>query len=105
MKQLLLELLERAIDESTRSRAQAVDKSDFPALRLYGSGAIFDSMQLVNFLVLVEQMIDDELGRAVSLTSEKAVSMRISPFSSISTLLRFIEGELESGAEEVTAVA
>jgi hypothetical protein len=38
MNQTLLELLERAIDESTRSRDQPVDKSDFPALRLYGTG-------------------------------------------------------------------
>jgi hypothetical protein len=62
-------------------------------------------MQLVNFLVLVEQMLDDDLGHAISLTSEKAVSMRISPFSSISTLIRFIEGELAAESGDVSAVA
>ncbi|HWO10893.1 MAG TPA: hypothetical protein VNN80_15470 [Polyangiaceae bacterium] len=98
MQATILEILERAIDDSTRTRTPPVDKSDFLGLRLYGTGAIFDSMQLVNFLVLVEQMLDDDLNVNVSLTSEKAVSMRVSPFSSVKTLARFIQDELPPAA-------
>lgn len=90
----LVALLGHAIDNATRTRAAPVDRSDFLNLRLYGTGAIFDSMQLVNFLVLVEQMLEDELGHVVSLTSEKAVSRRVSPFASIRTLVEFIREEL-----------
>lgn len=94
MANTILTILERALDQSTRTRAALVDKSDLLNVRLYGSGAIFDSMQLVNFLLLVEQTIDDEIGKVVSLTSDKAVSRKVSPFTSIGTLLAFIEGEL-----------
>jgi hypothetical protein len=90
----LIALLGHAIDSATRTRETPVDRSDFMNLRLYGSGAIFDSMQLVNFLVLVEQMLEDDLGCVVSLTSEKAVSRRVSPFASIRTLVEFIREEL-----------
>ncbi|WP_437775064.1 hypothetical protein [Sorangium sp. So ce1097] len=69
-------------------------------LALYGSGGVFDSMQLVNFLVLVEQKIDDEMSQAVSLTSEKAVSMRVSPFASVRRLIDFIADELSEAKTE-----
>ncbi|WP_437630547.1 hypothetical protein [Sorangium sp. So ce854] len=69
-------------------------------LALYGSGGVFDSMQLVNFLVLVEQKIDDEMSQAISLTSEKAVSMRVSPFASVRRLIDFIADELSEAKTE-----
>lgn len=98
MSTSLLQILESSVDEINKTRKRPIDKSDFINVRLYGAGAVFDSMQLVNFLVLVEQRIADTLDQFVSLTSEKAVSMRVSPFSSVRTLLQFIESELALAA-------
>ncbi|MGN5378591.1 hypothetical protein ACQ4WX_17470 [Streptomyces lasalocidi] len=52
-------------------------------------------MYLVAFLSAVEESLEDEFGVEVSLTSEKAVSRRVSPFSSVRRLIGFIEEELE----------
>lgn len=89
-----MQVIEQALQQTNRTRENKIDLSNLSSVRLYGGGGVFDSMQLVNFLVLVEQLVDDEFGQAIALTSEKAVSMRVSPFSSTTTLAAFIEGEL-----------
>jgi hypothetical protein len=59
-------------------------------------------MQLVNFLARIEEAIEDEFDVEISLTSEKAVSQQISPFSSGRRLIEFTIGELEEAGVDVT---
>lgn len=98
MKDRLLGILDSAVDETNRRRVEKIDRTNLADLRLYGSSGVFDSMQLVNFLSLVEEKLEDELGLAVSLTSDRAVSRRISPFSSVRHLIDFIQEEAASGS-------
>ena len=58
--------------------------------RLIGSSSIFDSMELVSFIVEVEQFLDEEYGFEIQLASEKAMSRRSSPFISLKSLYDFI---------------
>ena len=62
--------------------------------KLFGSSSIFDSMELVQFIVEVEQFIQDEFGLEIDLTSEKAMSRRTSPFMNIKSLVIFIKEEI-----------
>lgn len=89
-------LIRLAFDElnSTRSDDERFPVSNLDSVSLYGSDGIFDSMHLVSFLAILEQTIEDELGIEISLTSEKAVSQRVSPFSSVVNLIAFIDGEV-----------
>lgn len=64
---------------------------------LIGSNRILDSMGLVNIIVDIETAFLDE-GVELSLTSETAMSGRISPFRSIGSLCSFIARQL--GVEE-----
>ena len=61
--------------------------------KLFGSMSIFDSMELVQFIVEVEQFLHDEYEIEIELTSEKAMSRRTSPFKSIKSLEIFIKEE------------
>jgi acyl carrier protein len=61
--------------------------------RLIGTSSVFDSMELVQFIVEVESLLDDEFDIEIELTSEKAMSRRNSPFISINTLIKFILDE------------
>lgn len=63
-------------------------------IRLFGANSVFDSMELVQFIVEVEQFLDDEYGIEIELTSDKAMSRRTSPFISIKTLNNFIQEEI-----------
>tara|TARA_X000000368_G_scaffold177679_1_gene140127 strand:- start:4730 stop:5023 length:294 start_codon:yes stop_codon:yes gene_type:complete len=58
--------------------------------RMIGTSSIFDSMELVTFIVEVEQLLDDEYDFQTQLASEKAMSRRTSPFISLSTLSQYI---------------
>lgn len=89
-------LAESALAElnSTRSDDEKFCVGNLASTSLYGSDGIFDSMHLVSFLAILEEKIEDELGIEISLTSEKAVSQRVSPFSSFANLFAFIDGEV-----------
>ena len=62
-------------------------------IRLIGTSSIFDSMELVQFIVEVESLLDEEFELEIELTSEKAMSRRNSPFISINTLTEYIVDE------------
>ncbi len=64
---------------------------------LIGSNKIMDSMGLVNNIVDIETAFLDE-DVEISLTSEAAMSGRISPFRSVGALCNFIARQL--GIEE-----
>lgn len=64
---------------------------------LIGSSRILDSMGLVNVIVDIETAFLDE-DIEISLTSETAMSGRISPFRSVGSLCNFIARQL--GMEE-----
>lgn len=64
---------------------------------LIGSGRVLDSMGLVNVVVDIETAFLDE-DVEISLTSEAAMSGRISPFRSVGSLCNFIARQI--GIEE-----
>ena len=53
---------------------------------LLGEGGAVDSLGLVRLVMAVEQKIEDAFGVPVSLTDEKAMSQRNSPFRSVGAL-------------------
>lgn len=57
---------------------------------LFGDGG-FDSMGLVQFIVIVEERIEDTCGVELRLASDKAMSQRRSPFATTGALAAFIE--------------
>lgn len=60
---------------------------------LFGKDSVLDSMGLVNVIIDIEsRFLDEDL--EISLTSEKAMSRRQSPFRTISTLAEFIEEQI-----------
>ena len=60
---------------------------------LFGSESVLDSMGLVNVIIDIESRFLDK-GYEISLTSEKAMSRKQSPFRTISTLADFIEEQI-----------
>lgn len=65
---------------------------------LVGTNRILDSMGLVNVIVDIETAFLDE-NVEISLTSETAMSGRISPFRSVGSLCNFIARQLGVGEE------
>ncbi|MGW4641046.1 hypothetical protein ACWEN6_21140 [Sphaerisporangium sp. NPDC004334] len=94
MHDRLLELITGVVEELNERRGEKIPTENLPGVVLYGDAGVFDSMHLVNFLARVEEELEDEYDVEISLTSEKAVSRRMSPFSSVRRLIDFIEEEM-----------
>lgn len=62
---------------------------------LFGSGGVLDSLGLVSLVVASEQQLEEELGRTITLTDERAMSERNSPFRTIGTLIDYVAALLE----------
>jgi len=77
--------------------SQSINVSIDEHTPLIGSSKIMDSMGLVNTIVDIETAFLDE-DVEISLTSEAAMSGRISPFRSVGSLCNFIARQL--GIEE-----
>lgn len=105
MKERLLELIAEVIDDMNRRRDEKIPTDDLPGLALYGDAGVFDSMHLVNFLTQLEEAIEDEFDAEISLTSEKAVSQRVSPFSRVGKLIDFAAEELAELQADQSALA
>lgn len=64
--------------------------------RLIGSSSPFDSSDLVQIIVEIEDNINDIFNTNITLTDEKAMSRSTSPFVNIETLTKFIVENLSS---------
>lgn len=58
--------------------------------RLFGASGLFDSMDLITFIVELEENLEDEYDVELTLTDEKAMSRRTSPFINPSALTAYI---------------
>ncbi|MFR9752377.1 hypothetical protein ACL02S_15265 [Nocardia sp. 004] len=106
MRVKLVELVRLAFEDMNSTRAEKIPTDNILDISLYGETGLFDSMHLVSFLTLLEEHLEDEFDLEISLTSEKAVSRSVSPFSSVTNLLSFIEEEIaELGAQAPTEIS
>ena len=87
LKEFLKEELEESIELSLDSK-------------LFGGGGPLDSMALVNLVVDLEELIEDDYGKTITLADEKAMSRRTSPFSRVQNLIDYIIEQLNSDDEE-----
>ena len=91
LKNSLITFLTQFVDENEIEIDDGVVLDE--KVRLIGTSSIFDSMELVQFIVGVENLLDEEFDLEIELTSEKAMSRRNSPFISISTIIEYISDE------------
>jgi acyl carrier protein len=63
--------------------------------RILGGDSPFDSMHVVNVIVLVEEGISDAFDLDITLANEHTMSQSKSPFRSIGTLSDYIVGTLK----------
>jgi len=57
---------------------------------IFGYNSSLDSIDLVNLIVLIEQKLDDVLENSISLSDDKAISQKTSPFKNVQTLTEYI---------------
>lgn len=98
IQQQVVTALHTAIDEfnSLQPSDQQLAKSADTVL--LGANGMLDSLALVSLLVTVEQQIASDFNIPVTLASEKAFSMRNSPFTSVGSLTDYVRSLVEEAA-------
>ena len=86
----ILAAIYRAIDwinEDLPSDRKLVKAAD---TRLLGPESVLDSMRFVTFIIATEREIENAFGVALTLTDERALSMKASPFRSVQSFADYI---------------
>jgi len=99
MNEAIQSAIHAAIDEVNAILPPDMHLSRQPDAVIFGKGGKLDSLGLVNFVLAVEEKLEQR-GCKVSLTDERAMSQARSPFRSIDTLTAFIS---EAAGEHGTA--
>ena len=82
-----------AIDEINLSLEDVqMDKNEDTVI--FGEESVLDSMDLVHFISLIEEKIEDECGDYISIADENAMSLEISPFKTVKTLNEYLKSLL-----------
>ena len=61
-----------------------------PQTCLFGEDSVLDSLSLVSVIVDLEMLASDQLGTAISLTDDRAMSHTPVPFSNVAALQSYI---------------
>tara|TARA_B100000745_G_scaffold210732_1_gene139573 strand:+ start:144 stop:389 length:246 start_codon:yes stop_codon:yes gene_type:complete len=71
-----------------------------PDTVLYGESSSLDSIGLINIIVTVEQNIEDDFEKSITLADQKAMSQKQSPFKTVESLAKYIQILIEEKKNE-----
>ncbi len=86
VQQIVLDTIQNFVDENGIEVETEITVNQ----RLIGKSGIFDSMDLVNFLVDLEEVLEDTFDDEFILSDERAMSRSNSPFMNAEELTKFI---------------
>ena len=86
---LLKEIVYPVLDDARSSMETARAIPARPDAPLFGADGL-NSLDLVSFIIMVEEKIDDDIGVRLTLASEQAMSRRNSPFRTLQSLAEYI---------------
>lgn len=94
MRDKIIETVSRVIREVNSDLDYEHLKSPTLETELYGGSNGLDSLSLVMLVSAIEMAISEEFESDVVLASEKAMSMRQSPYRTVGSFVDFVETEL-----------
>ena len=90
MKQKIIKIISNSIEELNENNGDLITFKG-PGTILMGNESKLDSLGLVSLLITVEQYIEDEFDKNITIADERAMSEKNSPFRTIKTLSDYIE--------------
>ena len=80
----------RAVDHFIEQSEKGHQLRKSPATILFGKGGQLDSLDLVSFIIEVEQEIEQEFKIPIVLADERALSQKNSPFMTLGALSEYV---------------
>ena len=90
MKKRILDIIYKAIEDlkSESNVDICIEKS--LETKLIGADGNLDSLSLVSLLIIIEQKLEDEFDKTITIADERAMSQKNSPFKSVKSLSDYI---------------
>ena len=96
----VVELVYEAIDEVNSGQPDTELLTKSVETTLVGDSSTVDSLALVTLIIALETRVQDDLGVAISLVDDRAMSRERSPFQTVGTLVDYVVTLLEEQAGE-----
>jgi acyl carrier protein len=87
INQLVLDTFKQVIRDSEKTFAKDPDTNT----AIMGTDSPFDSVDLVTFIVALEQALEDDHNISITLADDRALGQAVSPFKNIGTISDYIE--------------
>ena len=87
-----------AVDELNKQLPAGVSVEKSLDAPLYGAGGKLESLDFVTLIMEVEEKINAEFGTAITIADENLLSKAKSPFSTLRTLIEYLEEMLKEQA-------
>ena len=94
MKETILQLIYSSVDEINLDLEEKLEKNELE--NLFSANSKLDSMGLVNFIVDIEERIQNHFQLDITLADDKAMSQITSPFKTIGSLAEYIESVIKT---------
>jgi D-alanine--poly(phosphoribitol) ligase subunit 2 len=91
MKEKILKAVYDAIDQVNEQNAGERHVPKSPETALFGKGSALDSLGLVSLVVATEEKVEQAFGEMITLADDRALSAEVSPFTTVSTLVDYVE--------------
>jgi acyl carrier protein len=98
-REKILHSIYAALDEVNEQLPDDQQLEKSPDTVLLGESGKIESIDLVNILVATEENVEEAFGVPLSITDERAVSEKNSPFTTIGTLCDFITNLLKENVD------
>jgi len=90
-----------AVDELNKQLPTGVSVEKSLDAPLYGAGGKLESLDFVTLIMEVEEKINVEFGTDITIADENLLSKQKSPFSTLRTLIEYLEELLKQPGESV----
>jgi acyl carrier protein len=88
-----------AVDELNKQLPAGVSVEKSLDAPLYGAGGKLESLDFVTLIMEVEEKINAEFGTDITMADENLLSKEKSPFSTLRTLIEYLEELLKQSGE------
>src|SRR5262245_56042966 len=89
-RERIVRLIYAAVDEVNQDLSAEKRLEQSENAILFGRGAKFDSMALINLIVATEENVADEFGVGLTLAHERALSQTQSPFHTLGSFADYV---------------
>jgi len=96
--QRCVEIIYSAIEEHNEMQPREKHLEKSPGTVLFGRAGNLDSLGLVQLIIGIEEKVEEEFGRPISIVDERTLSQQESPLATVETLAEYITSLLEEGA-------